>query len=99
MSNKKSSMSADPYAGIRLADVRFSEKEKQVDVIFELIEEHQLLAGSQVLLELTRSIDYRQSNRPSYEQAVQTASLQLGEEFIQISKTLHKIAEEHSPGS
>ena len=89
-------MSAEPYVGIRLADVRFSEQERRVDVIFELVEENELLAGSQVLLELTRSIDYRQNKRPSYERAVQTAAVRLGEEVIQMGKILHAIAETHS---
>lgn len=54
MSNEKLNLSGNPHAHIRLADVRFSENLKRVYVEFELIEQHELLSGSKVLLKLTR---------------------------------------------
>ena len=43
---------------------------------------------------MTRYIDYSQSDRPSYELAVQQTAVQLGMEFVQMSKVLGEMAEE-----
>lgn len=95
MSNEKLNLSDNPHAHIRLADVRFSENVKRVDVFFEVIEQHESFSGSKVVLRLVRSIDYSQGERPSYDLAVQQTAVQLGMEFVQMSKDLGQMAEEH----